>query len=87
MRRRSYFLFPDIAHIRAVIKQLRNFDIPDRDMHVVAPQLEDEQRLHFQGFPMATPDQRRDLLHQLEHTLWHYNCVFRPNVTADSVLS
>lgn len=39
MRVRSYFLFPDLAHIRAVVEQLRRANVGEDDMHVVAEQV------------------------------------------------
>ncbi len=73
MRRRSYFLFPDKLHLRAVVEQLRSAEIPNEDLHIVAGHTGDAGWLHEKGLPMATREQRQDRLHVLEHRLWRYN--------------
>ena len=73
MRRRLYFLFPDVGHAQEAVNELREAHVSDTDMHVLAQRVEDEQVLLSRGVPMATPEQRRDRLHQLEHRLWGYN--------------
>ncbi len=73
MKRRSYFLFPDQPHVRAVVEQLRAADIREADMHVVAEQNRDREQLRSSGIPVATREQRTDLLHQLERGLWSLN--------------
>ncbi len=67
MKRRLYFLLPDVQHTRLVINELQAAGIEHRQMHVVPPKGVDLQDLPIA--PRTDPDAR------LENFLWNGNLV------------
>lgn len=68
MKRRLYFLLPDIAHTRAVVDELTASGIRYNALHVVARSVLDSSEL-----PVATSRQLRDSGGRLETILWEGN--------------
>ena len=68
MKRRLYFLLPDLDHTRAVVEELQQRDIDRRHLHVLAAGNTD-----LGGLPAASPAQRRDVGRRLERGLWYGN--------------
>ncbi len=68
MKRRLYFLLPDVGHTRSVVDELESSGIERRCMHVIAGQGVDPI-----GLPMASRNQRNDLGARLEAFLWNGN--------------
>ncbi len=61
MRRRLYFLLPDVAHCKALVTDLRNQGISDNQIHVVA-----RNDIELEGLHQATALQKTELAHGLE---------------------
>lgn len=70
MKRRLYFLLPDVEHTRAVVAELAASGIERRRMHAIAAQGVD-----LEDLPLASRHQRNDLGAQLETILWDGNLV------------
>ena len=68
MKRRLYFLLPDIAHTRTVVDAMAASGIRRRSMHVVA-----KPDLDLAGLPAASSRQRRDTGSIIETVLWDGN--------------
>jgi hypothetical protein len=61
MRRRLYFLLPDVAHCKALVADLRTQGISDNQIHVVA-----RNDIELEGLHQATALQKTELAHGLE---------------------
>lgn len=61
MRRRLYFMLPDVKHCQQLVTELQQVSIPERDIHVVA-----RQDIPLQGLHQASALQKTELLHGLE---------------------
>lgn len=68
MKRRLYFLLPDVAHARAVVAELTASGIRYNAMHVVA-----RPGLDMADLPVATSRETVDLGGRLETLLWDGN--------------
>ena len=68
MKRRLYFLFPDVEHTRAVLEELRAEGIDDRHMHAMA-----RQDIDLQSLPAASLRQQRDICCTVENIAWNVN--------------
>lgn len=61
VRRRLYFMLPDVKHCQQLVTELQQVSIPKRDIHVVA-----RQDIPLQGLHQASALQKTELLHGLE---------------------
>jgi hypothetical protein len=61
MRRRLYFLLPNVAHCKALVADLRNQGISDNQIHVIA-----RNDIELEGLNQATALQKTELAHGLE---------------------
>lgn len=61
MRRRLYFLVPDVVHCKALVADLRNQGISDKQIHVIA-----RNDVELEGLNQATALQKTELAHGLE---------------------
>lgn len=61
MRKRLYFLLPDVAHCKALVAELRNEGIFDKQIHVIA-----RNDIELEGLHQATALQKTELAHGLE---------------------
>lgn len=61
MRRRLYFLLPDVAHCKALVADLRKQGVLDKQIHVVA-----RDDMELEGLHQATALQKTELAHGLE---------------------
>lgn len=68
MKRRVYFLFPDVKSTVRVVAELRAAGFADSQLHTVA-----RDDIDLGTLPPATPAQRSDLAHRLEDWLWNGN--------------
>ena len=68
MKRRLYFLLPDVMHTRSIVSELETDGIERRCIHVIAAQGVD-----LEGLPAASLNQRNDLGAKLEALLWNGN--------------
>ena len=68
MKRRLYFLIPDVEHTRAVIHELQTTGVPVNQMHVLPGT-----GIDLQDLPRATGRQQRDFGKRLETLLWDGN--------------
>jgi len=68
MKRRLYFLLPDVEHTRAIISELQISGVPTDQVHVLAgPSID------LLDLPRATGRQQRDFGRWLETVLWNGN--------------
>jgi hypothetical protein len=70
MKRRLYFLFPDVALARAAVRDLMNLDVAPSRLHTIA-----RSDIDLGDLPVATDPQRHDALAQIEKGLWNGNLV------------
>jgi len=68
MKRRLYFLLPDIPHARAVVRELEQSGIERGCIHAICGQGQDPGDL-----PQATLQQRGDMAARVEKVLWLAN--------------
>lgn len=68
MKRRLYFLLPDVEHTRAVLRELEMTGISTGQVHVLAGP-----GIDLQDLPRATGRQQRDFGKLLETALWDGN--------------
>lgn len=68
MKRRLYFLLPDIKHTHAVINDLKVFGIETKAIHTLS-----KPGIDLSSLPVATRKQRRDTDARLETILWDGN--------------
>ena len=68
MKRRLYFLLPDVMHTRSIVDELETGGIQRRCIHVIAAQGVD-----LEGLPIASRNQRNDLGAKLETIFWNGN--------------
>lgn len=68
MKRRLYFLLPDVEHTRAVINELQMTGLSTGQLHALAGPGTD-----LQNLPRATERQRRDTGKRLEALFWNGN--------------
>jgi len=68
VKRRLYFLLPDVAHTRSVVAELEAIGIENRCLHVITGKGVDVGSL-----PVASPNQRNDPGARLETILWDGN--------------
>ncbi len=68
MKRRVYFLFPDVRSTARVVTELREAGFAEAQLHTVA-----RDDIDLGDLPPATPAQRSDLAHRLEDWLWGGN--------------
>lgn len=61
MRRRLYFMLPDVSHCQQLVGELTKVKIPKRDIHVMA-----RHDTPLNGLHKASALQRTELLHGLE---------------------
>lgn len=61
MRRRLYFMLPDVKHCQQLVTELQQVGIPTRDIHVLA-----RHDIPLQGLHKASVLQKTELLHGLE---------------------
>ncbi len=61
MRRRLYFMLPDIAHCKQLVAELQKVNISQQDIHVVA-----RHDIPLDGLHQASALQKTELLHGLE---------------------
>ena len=61
MRRRLYFLLPNVVHCKALVADLRNQGISDNQIHVIA-----RNDIELEGLNQATALQKTELAHGLE---------------------
>ncbi len=70
MKRRLYFLLPDVMHTRSIVAELETEGIERRCIHVIAaPDID------LEDLPAATARQRNDLDAKLEFLFWNGNLV------------
>lgn len=70
MRRRLYFLLPDVSHAMMVVGELQAADIAPLQLHLKAGKGIDSSKL-----PVALQDISRDTEHLVERYLWNTNLV------------
>ena len=70
MKRRLYFLFPDVAHAARAVQDLRHIGIRSQHMHTVA-----RPDMDISTLPSANRAQRMDRNRQLENWLWDANLI------------
>jgi hypothetical protein len=70
MKRRLYFLLPDVEHARCVVDELRTSGQTTEHVHVLA-----KQGIDLQDLPQASRRQHRDFGARLETLLWDANLV------------
>lgn len=70
MKRRLYFLLPDVSHALAVVGELQSSGITPMQLHLKAGKGVDGDRL-----PAALQDIHRDTEHLVERYLWNTNLV------------
>jgi hypothetical protein len=70
VKRRLYFLLPDVAHARAVVARLETNGIESKYTHVIAAQ-----GIDLEDLPLASANQRMDLGARLETIFWDGNLV------------
>ena len=68
MKRRLYFLLPDVTHTRALADELEAEGIPRRQIHVVAGQ-----NVDLEGLPTDPEDPGNDPDARLESVFWNGN--------------
>ncbi len=68
MKRRLYFLFPDLAHARIAFADLKGIGVDPALVHAIA-----RPGVDLTGLPQATERQRHDLLGRLERLFWNGN--------------
>jgi hypothetical protein len=68
MKRRLYFLLPDVEHTRAIISELQMTGVSTDQVHVLAGS-----GIDLQDLPHATERQQRDFGKRLETALWDGN--------------
>lgn len=68
MKRRLYFLLPDVDHTRAVIRELALAGVANGQLHVLAGD-----GIDLQDLPQAGRRQQRDFGRHLETLLWDGN--------------
>ncbi len=61
MRRRLYFLLPDVPHCHALVAEIKEQGLKDPDIHVVA-----REDIPLEGLHKATSLQKTELTHGLE---------------------
>ncbi|MEY3220544.1 MAG: hypothetical protein RIT27_1901 [Pseudomonadota bacterium] len=61
MRRRLYFLLPDVAHCKALVAELRDQGVTNQQIHVVA-----RDDIELEGLHQASVLQKTELAHGLE---------------------
>jgi hypothetical protein len=61
MRRRLYFMLPDVAHCKQLVTELQKANVPERDIHVVA-----RNDIPLEGLHQASALQKTELAHGLE---------------------
>jgi hypothetical protein len=67
-KRRLYFLFPDVEHVRKGFNDLAGLGLRPAHMHVVA-----RPEIDLEGLPPATKPQRTDRLVHIEKGAWYGN--------------
>jgi len=70
MKRRLYFLFPDVELTRAAVQDLMRLDVAPSRLHTIA-----RGDIDLGDLPVATDPQRHDALAQIEKGLWNGNLV------------
>lgn len=68
MKRRLFFLLPDIKHARQLVFELNQLGIDQSAMHVVA-----RDDIDYTGLPKSTSLQKRDEIYKLEQIVWNTN--------------
>lgn len=68
MKRRLYFLLPDVLHTATVVKELETFGINTDTMHTLA-----KPGIDLGGLPVASERQRKDIAARIENLLWDGN--------------
>ena len=68
MKRRVYFLFPDVGHVTNVVAELHEAGFRDADMHVIA-----RRDIDTRGLPQSNYLQLRDFGRLLESWVWKGN--------------
>lgn len=69
MKRRLYFLFPDVEHTRVAADGLINVaDVPHENIHVFGKHGDQVGRV-----PQPTQRQQKDMAARIEYLLWHGN--------------
>ncbi|KHD11737.1 membrane protein [Candidatus Thiomargarita nelsonii] len=61
MRRRLYFMLPDVDHCKQLVAELQNAGMPERDIHVVA-----RNDIPLENLPKASVLQKTELTYGLE---------------------
>ena len=61
MRRRLYFMLPDVEHCRQLVNELKNVGLPEHDIHVIA-----REDVPLEGLHKASVLQKTELTHGLE---------------------
>jgi hypothetical protein len=70
MKRRLYFLLPDVANARSAVAELERNDIARNSLHVIAAK-----GIDLEDLPRASHNQRSDLGARLETIFWDGNLV------------
>ena len=68
MNRREYFLFPDVAHAKRAVEDLKEAGISSDAMHVMA-----KSGIDLGSLPKASEKQRKDICCTVENILWNGN--------------
>ncbi len=68
MNRRLYFLFPQVAHAKTVVDELRKTGVEVNHIHAVA-----REGVDLSALPPSTPRQREDACCRVENWLWNGN--------------
>lgn len=68
MNRRLYFLFPDVAHARSVVRELLTAGVTTEHVHALS-----RPDVDLQDLPQASGRQRSDFSARLERVFWNGN--------------
>ena len=68
MKRRLYFLLPDVVHTRSVVEELEEAGIQRQHIHVIAAQ-----DIDLEGLPAVPQDHGNDPGARLESVFWNGN--------------
>ncbi len=68
MKRRLFFLLPDVEHAREVVSELNQMGIDQTHMHVIACD-----NIDTTGLPPSTPLQKQDGIYKIEQFMWNAN--------------
>lgn len=70
MKRRLFFLLPDVKQAKDIVFELNQIGIDQTHMHVIA-----REDIDTTGLPESTSLQKKDGIYQIEQFLWNSNLV------------